>query len=288
MTCSGHAKRSGPLLALAIMLPFAHAESGAAAPVASAVVAPIGYADLADLALAAPIAVKVTIRKAVRLKDADAAGVAAGRARFYLTGDVAALIAAGQALPARLSWIADVPLTPANRPPKLAKRQVLLLARPVAGKSDMIQLVSPDAQLAEDADTEARLRAILAAKLAADAPPRITGIGHAFHVPGSIPGEGETQIFLKTADERPVSLSVLRRPGETPRWSVSLGEIVSDSAAAPERDTLLWYRLACALPATLPDEAVADQARDDATQARADYAVVIEGLGACGRTAPAA
>jgi len=47
---------------------------------------------------------------------------------------------------------------------------------------------------------------------------------------------------------------------------------------------LLWYRLACALPPTLPDDALADQAPDDATQARADYRFVLDGLGACGRT----
>src|SRR3546814_1145016 len=40
--------------------------------------------------------------------------------------------------------------------------------------------------------------------VAADAPPVITGVGCAFHVPGSLPGEGETQIFLATADGSPV------------------------------------------------------------------------------------
>ena len=71
--------------------------------------------------------------------------------------------------------------------------------------------------------TAERLRAIVREARAADAPPRITGIGRAFHVPGSLPGESETQIFLQTADSRPISLSVLRRPGEQPRWSVALG-----------------------------------------------------------------
>ncbi len=70
-------------------------------------------------------------------------------------------------------------------------------------------------------------------RAAADAPPRITGIGRAFHVPGSLPGESETQIFLQTADDRPISLTVLRRPGEQPRWSVALTEIVDEAAAPP-------------------------------------------------------
>jgi hypothetical protein len=131
------------------------------------------------------------------------------------------------------------------------------------------------------------LRAILSEANGASAPPVVTGIGHAFHVAGSIPGEGETQIFLKTADNRPVSISVQRHPGEDPRWSVSLAEIVNDAAAAPQRDTLLWYRLSCALPPSLPADTIADQAADDAQAAQADYKLVLDGLGPCGRTATA-
>ena len=69
------------------------------------------------------------------------------------------------------------------------------------------------------------LRALMAA-------PRLVGIGKAFHSPGSLPGESETQLFLLATDNRPVSISVLRRPGQAPRWAVALGEIV-DEAAAP-------------------------------------------------------
>ena len=274
-----------PLLALALLLASAaSAQDPSLPPVRTHA---LSYSDVADLALAAPIAAAVTVRKATRLKGPSAAGLAPGRVRFLLTGDVDALLAAREALPARISWLADVPLTEANRPPRLAKQRLLLLARPVPGKPDAVQLVSPAAQIGWTPQGEQRLRDILTAKLAADAPPQITGIGHAFHVPGSIPGEGETQVFLRTADGRPVSLGILRRPGEQPRWSVSLGEIVSDAAAAPAPDTLLWYRLACGLPPALPDEAVGDQSPEDAAQARADYKLVVDALGACGRTLPA-
>src|SRR5207253_7979853 len=106
-------------------------------------------------------------------------------------------------------------------------------------------------------------RRIAADLVAADTPPTITGIGNAFHVPGALPGEGETQIFLTTADNRPVSLSILRRPGEQPRWAVALSEIVDEAAAPPARDTLLWYRLACSLPAALPAASTASLAPPD-------------------------
>jgi hypothetical protein len=182
----------------------------------------------------------------------------------------------------------DVAPDARGRIPKLKKRRVLLFARPVAGTPGQVQLVGPAAQIDWSAAADARARAIVQAVVAPDAPPAITGIGSAFHVPGSLPGEGETQIFLQTADRRPVSLSILRRPGEAPRWSVALSEIVDEAAAPPAPDTLLRYRLACGLPAALPASATAALDPAAAAAAREDYQVVIAALGPCGRTGEAA
>jgi hypothetical protein len=147
----------------------------------------------------------------------------------------------------------------------------------------MLRLVAPDAQIAFTPETAARLRAILRDATAPDAAPRITGIGRAFHVPGSLPGESETQIFLQTASNRPISLTILRRPGEQPRWSVALGEIVDEAAAAPAPDSFLWYRLACALPARLPAQSLSDADGDGASAIEADYSLVMADLGPCPR-----
>ena len=147
-------------------------------------------------------------------------------------------------------------------------------------------LVSPDAQLPYTPETAERLRAILREAGAAGAPAQITGIGRAFHVPGSLPGESETQIFLQTQDERPISLNVLRRPGEQPRWSVALSRMVDEAAAPPAPDTLLWYRLACTLPGRLPGDVLRNSAPEEAQAIQADYRLVMEGLGACTRTRP--
>ncbi len=276
-----HAKMAALMMASPFL--FAGAASAQAAGIQPETVA-VGYSDLADLALAARISVVVIVHDTIHLKGPDTAGLAPGMARFYVDGDVNALIAGPGDIPASVSWLVDVPLDAANRLPKLKKQKLILLARPIPGKLGVLQLVSRSAQLGWTPALEQRLRAILQEANSAGAPPVVTGVGHAFHVAGSIPGEGETQIFLKTADNRPVSLSIQRHPGEDPRWSVSLGEIVDDSATAPKRDTLLWYRLACALPAKLPDDTVSDQAPEDAEQARADYRLVLDGLGACGRT----
>ena len=161
---------------------------------------------------------------------------------------------------------------------------MLIFARPVPGAVNQVQLIAPDAQLGWTPMADARARKIAKDALAGDAPPVITGIGNAFHVAGALPGEGETQIFLTTADQRPVSLSILRRPGEQPRWAVALSEIVDESAAPPAPETLLWYRMACALPPTLPERSTGSLEAADATIAREDYAYVLAALGPCGRT----
>ena len=242
------------------------------------------YADLADLASAGSIVAAVEVRSAMRLRAGDAPGVAPGSTRFLMTADVVGLLKGAQGLPGQISWLADLPDV-ANRPVRIRRKtRFLLLANPVEGQPGQVRLVAPQGQMTWDAALEQRLRAILTESAAADAPPRVTGIGNAFHVPGAIPGESETQIFLTTDDGRPVSLSILRRPGEDPRWAVALAEMVDDSAAPPQRDTLLWYRLACFLPRALPDSVIGDMSADDQAATRADYQFVLDGLGGCART----
>jgi hypothetical protein len=251
------------------------------------VVSAFTYADLAELSDRASIVADVTVRNAQRLRGAEAEGTPAGTTRFLIEADVLSLIKGAQGLPGRISWLADLPDDAANRPPRIRRRdRLLLLANPVEGLPGQVRLAARQGQIAWDAATDARLRAILSEAAAPGAPPRVTGIGHAFYVPGAIPGESETQIFLTTEDGRPVSISVLRRPGEETRWAVALAEIVDDSAAAPRKDSFLWYRLACSLPPALPDGAIDDMDTTGQDGARADYRVVIDGLGPCERTIP--
>jgi len=240
-----------------------------------------GYATIAGQILGAPTIIDARVRGASRVKDAEAPGLTPGRARFYIEADVLALIRGSNAMPARIAYLADVALDAKGKPPKLKKMRVLLFARPIPGHPDQIQLTGADGQRAWAPELDAQVRGITREVLAADAPPAVTGIGNAFHVPGSLPGEGETQIFLTTATNLPISLQVLRRPGEQPRWSVSMGDIVDESAGAPARDTLLWYRLACGLPAQLPPSALESESPANASIAHEDYAVVRRGLGAC-------
>jgi hypothetical protein len=246
---------------------------------------PFSYADLADLALAAPVAAQVRLTSFVQIKGENAAAVPEGFARFYVEADIVALIRSAEPIPARVNYLLDLPRDTRGKAPKLRKgSEYLLFAAPVRGRPDSLQLIARDAHLPVAAGPAAEVRAILNEANSPSAPPRITGIGRAFHVPGSLPGEGETQIFLQTADRRPVSLGVLRRPGEQPRWSVALSEIVDEAAAAPKPNSLLWYRLACSLPRALPSESLAESEAEDARAATADYRFILDQLGACVRT----
>ena len=241
------------------------------------------YADYADLILAAPVIVDANIHGTTRLKGPDAVGVAPGTARLYVEADVTALIRGDTPLPPRIAYVLDVPVDAQGRLPKLRKQRVLLFARPVAGNPALLQLVRPDAQRNWTPGGDSLTRRITQEILATEAPPRVTGVGNAFHVAGDLPGAGETQIFLTTADNRPVSLTIQRRQGEQPSWSLALSDVVGESTPPPAANTLLWYRLACALPAELPDSSVAALEASDAQTAREDYQLVIRSLGPCDR-----
>ncbi|WP_294133088.1 hypothetical protein [Sphingobium sp.] len=243
----------------------------------------LSYADIVDLADNAPLVAHVRIRNIITLKPEQAGDVPAGYKRLFIEGDVTGLIRGEAGITPLVSWLYDAPIDARGKLPKLKKAQVILFARP-GSRPGQIQLVARDAQIPATPAEIDRVKGILSALVARDAPPRILGLGDAFHVAGTVAGEGETQIFLRTENGDPVSLSILRRPGEPPRWAVALGEIVDEAARPPVPGSLLWYRLACALPPALPARAVRTLSVQDAEAARADYRVVIEALGRCGRT----
>ncbi|AEG50515.1 hypothetical protein Sphch_2883 [Sphingobium chlorophenolicum L-1] len=261
----------------------AQAPPGRMAAQPSERVAGLSYADIADLADGASLVAQARIGNIVKLKPEQAGTVPAGHQRVYIEANVGNLIRGEGGISPVVSYLYDAPLDARGKMPKLKKAQVILFARPGTRPGE-IQLIARDAQIiASPAEIE-RVKAILSELVASDAPPRIVGLGDAFHVAGTIAGEGETQIFLRTENGDPVSLSVLRRPGQEARWAVALGEIVDEAARPPARGSLLWYRLACGLPDSLPARSVRALSPQDAAAARADYQVVLNALGSCGRT----
>lgn len=243
----------------------------------------LSYADTADLSIGAGIVAHIRVRMAERIKLAPGITVLPGRARFVVTADVVALIRGAGGLPPQIRYLVDVPTDSKGKVPKLKKAEMMVFGVAVPKRNGEIQLIAPDAQVPIVPGLAERVRAIILASTRADAPPRITGVGDAFHVAGALSGQGETQIFLIADDGRPASLSIWREPGLKPRWAVSLDEIVDQGAGPPSRDTLLWYRLACFLPPTLSVNSVATLDGESARIAAEDYQTVLSGLGACGR-----
>lgn len=271
-----------------ILAPFllaACATAGVAQPVVAEATAPeISYADLADLTEAAAIIARAEIREQATVDAERAPGLAPGHARLYIEADTQALLKGPAAVGESLAYLVDVPLDSRGKPPKLKKQSVLLFADPVPGRPGELQLVAPDAQFAASTSLDARVRAVIAELAASDAPPRVVGLRDVISVQGNLVGESETQLFIETASGAPVSMTIIRRPGMQPEWGISWSEIVDQSASAPARGTLEWYRLACALPSSLPEEAFLQEDREARQRARADYQYVLDQLGPCGRT----
>lgn len=247
-------------------------------PAGPAQAAPPGFADLADLIIAAPVIVTGTIAKAGKVNPKDSPGAPAGTARLLLAVDVDAALVAPGPVPPRLTWLWDAPLDAKGKPPKAKAMRILafLAAPDAAGQS---RLVGRLAQQPWDAGLEAQVRGLAAAARSGTVPV-VTGVTNGFRAEGNVRGESEAQFFLASADGKPLTLIVQARPGEARRVLVARGEMIDDSAAERvQKDTLLWYRLACFLPARLP---AAAGGRDAALAA--DWRAAITSLGACGRT----
>jgi hypothetical protein len=258
----------------------AQAQTRAPGPPPSAVAT---YADMADLAEAAAIVALVEVRRQTLVPPARAPGLAPGYARLYIEARTEALLAGRSALGESLVYLADVPLMPNGKPPKLRRERFLVFADPVPGRPGSLQLVAPGAQLPATPEIEQLARTVLAELAAPDVPPRLTGVRDVMSVAGNLAGESETQLFLGTATGAPVSLTVIRRPGMAPEWGVSWSEIVDQAARPPARESIEWYRLACFLPQQLPADAFLQSDQASRRQAEADYRLILDQLGECRR-----
>jgi len=241
------------------------------------------YATLADFSSDAPIVAQVRVKRAINVPPERAPNLASGKVRLYIEAEIITLIRGRGGLSESIRYLLDVDSDSRGRVPKYKKRSFLIFAKPVAGRPGEVQLLDSDAHLEWSPGLDANVRTIIREIVSADAPPDIIGVKEALHVPGNLQGEGETQIFLRTANDAPVSISVIRRPGLRPQWAVSLSEIVDEAASAPRRNTLLWYKLACFLPDSLPRDSFVSESGRANDLAESDYQFVRQQLGPCGR-----
>jgi hypothetical protein len=245
--------------------------------------ASVSYADLADLVDSAQIVLRAKVKKVAVLKPEQGAASRPGMARVYVEAVTENLLTGPAAVGESLRYLADVKLDAKGKMPKLRNLSVLLFASHVKDRPGEIRLVAPDAQVAWGPAAEAMLRQVLRELYSPDAPRRVTGVQEVIHVPGTLAGEGETQIFLKTADGEPASITVLHNAGAPAHWGVSFSEIVATTGLPPKRETLVWYRLACFLPRSLPPGLNLSATDADKAAAVSDYAKVLSDLGPCPR-----
>lgn len=241
------------------------------------------YADIADLVVISPLIVDATIRNLQKVAPEQAIGVPTNRQRMLIEADVLTLIRGQGGVTPRIRFLLDVPKDAKGKIPKLKKQRFYLFGSTVAGRPGEIRLSRPNALVQWSAANDTLVRAITKEAVQIDAPAKISGIISAFYSAGTVLGEGETQVFLKTDKDKPLSLSILSRPGQDKRWAVSTAEVIDESATAPTKFTLLWYRLACDLPRALAPDLVEAADSDQAARAQADYKFVLDSLGPCGR-----
>lgn len=232
--------------------------------------------DLARLTLAAPIILRATIDRAARVEGVAAAGLEPGMQRFYAEAAVTALITAPSAVAARVAYLVDVPVDGRGRAPRLKGADVLLFLRGVTAKPGQFQIAAVGGQRAWTAADEASVRRLAGEK----ADPRLadlalTGVGDAFRVEGTVPGEAETQIFLRTASGAPIALVVLSRPGTARQVQVATGDVIDEAAEPLRPGSLLWYHVACTLPPALPAEAGAELSEAERAAVADDYRFAI-------------
>jgi hypothetical protein len=241
------------------------------------------YADVADLVVISPLIVDATVKKATKVPLEQAVGVPANLQRMVIEADVTALVRGNDGIAGTVRFLLDVPKDAKGKIPKLKKQRYFVLGSKATGAPGTIRLSRPDALVAWSASNDAMLRAITKEAVIIDAPQPIIGLTSGFHSPGTIIGEGETQIFVEAKGNQIYSLSVFSQPGSPKRWAVSTGEVIDESASAPAKNTLLWYRLACGLPRALDAKLVETAETDSVAKAQSDYRFIIESLGPCDR-----
>ena len=244
----------------------------------------MSYADLADLALAAPVVAHVRVKDADALSARDSPNVRAGHTRFVVDADVVALIRGDDGLPVRVSYLVDIPNDARGRAARIRGRtEYLVLAnRPPADRPAELRLIAPDRRSLHSRNA-ARLRGCC--EITAGRPPR----SPASAAPSRsrlAAGASETQIFLQTADNRPISLNVLAGPARSragrsrwARWSTTPRRRRGETALVPPR-----LHPAAGAAGTEPERAApgaraigADAPRDRAASLRATGAAADSG-----------
>lgn len=241
------------------------------------------YDDIMSITLESELVVDIVAKKIKNLPASQSVGVRPDRKRVLIIAEVQSLIRGKTGLNSEVSFLFDAPIDSRGKIPKLKKLRFVAFGRHISGRNDFIRLTHTASMLLYSESLNNRVRNSIREVIADNAPQKITSISSAFHSPGTIIGEGETQIFLNTEFGQPMAISVTSKQGQNRRWSVSTSEVIDINATEPRRFSLLGYRLACSLPRSLSPSIIESINQDNREKLLSDYKLVIDSIGLCQR-----
>jgi hypothetical protein len=247
--------------------------------------APTPYPVAARLYLNSPVVARGLIKSQSKLGKKETAALPAlppGQGRAMLVAELQTVLKAPDALPAQLKFLWQGPLDAKGKVPGFKKQTLLLFLTPVTangvtgyGLSD-INSVRPW-QPAEDT----QLRAIAtAAQDPAQRGLAIKGVRTTFvTLPGDANSDPYVHILFATMSDAPLAAILEKQSG---KWVLrtTMTDLDQD-AAAIERQSLLWYHMACGLPAAPPSNVIKQPTEAESALAREAWSGMLEQLGPC-------
>lgn len=241
------------------------------------------YDDMMAIIIDSNLVADIIVKKVQKLPASQSIGVPVTQKRLLITANVQSLIRAEQGINSEIKFLYDAPVDSRGKVPKLKKQRFFAFGRNVVNRPDFIKLSYVDSIMPYDQQTDLLIRSAITEVIAPNAAQKITGISSAFHSPGTIIGEGETQIFLNTEFRQPMAISVVSKSDQRRNWSVSTSEVIDINATEPKRRSLLGHRLACSLPQNIQSNLIESNSPTDTRKAADDYAYVRNAIGPCVR-----
>ncbi len=243
------------------------------------------YPVAARLYLGSHVVARGLIKSQTKLSKSENAtlpALPANQGRALLEAELQSVFKAPDALPAKLKFLWQGPLDAKAKPPNFKKQTLLLFLTQVTangatgyGLTD-INSVRPWGQ-AEDE----QLRVIAAA--AQDPAQRglaIKGVRTAFvTVPEDTNSDAYVHILFATLNNAPLAAILEKQQG---KWVLrtTLTDLDQD-AVGIQRQSLLWYHMACGLPTEPPATVIQQPSDAESALAREAWSGMLEQLGPC-------
>jgi hypothetical protein len=243
------------------------------------------YPVAARLYLSSPVVARGLVKSQTKLSKKENAGLPAlpvGQGRAMLEAELQTVLKAPDALPGQLKFLWQGPLDAKGKVPAFKKQTLLLFLTPVTtngatgyGLTD-VNSVRPWLP-AEDA----QLRTIAtAAQDPAQRGLAIEGVRTTFvTVPEDSNSAPYVHILFATTNNAPLAAILEKQSG---KWLLrtTLTDLDQD-AVAIQRQSLLWYHMACGLAAEPPSNVTKQPTAAESALAREAWSGMLEQLGPC-------